>query len=329
MLSRSFGPGLSIVLALLSFTVGTVLVRSLVPLQQGGQLGEKLAHLAADGDQYDALFLGSSRVLRAFDAGRFDAELARAGVALRSYNLGVKGVYSLEQDFLLHHVLARPPARLRWILLEAGPIGLTLAEHSDWARPPQPLTQRAIQWHTPRETRRVLAAIRRLPLPLGRRLSLAREHLDLFARNVTNLGVLAHWLFGLPVPGPGRQAVDAPEAYRALAERVQAENRLPVDLDELDLAFYPAQARAAAAAGIELVYVTLPGEEGSPEVLALHGLGQLETLFHFNDPERHPELFERAQRYDLGHLNARGAALFTRRLAAVFLDHQQRTADRE
>jgi hypothetical protein len=64
---------------------------------------------------------GSSRVLHWIDTEVVDAELGRGGMGVRSYNFGLRGMRTFEQDHLLHHVLALEPRRLRWVFMEGGP----------------------------------------------------------------------------------------------------------------------------------------------------------------------------------------------------------------
>ena len=335
------------VLALLSFAVGAALVRSLVPPAEGGQLAIKLEYFAAHKDEYDAVYIGSSRVHHGLDPVLVDGELARAGVELCSFNLGVAAMSTFEQDFLLHRVLDLQPERLRWIFLEGGPVGVALPRHHAFLEDPALFSARGVQWHTSLETRKVLACLRPLPLPPWRKLELALAHLELFGRNLTGLGRadailervfepaserkrLLEELHSLASRRAGFQGLDESDRrpggepedpalggnpYLSQSRRVAAENALPVVLSELDVEFYREQLRAAAERGIELVYFTPPGGEGSPEALRLHELGILPVLHHFNDPERYPELFQEEQRIDLGHLNRSGAERFSRLFA--------------
>jgi hypothetical protein len=50
-------------------------------------------------------------------------------------------------------------------------------------------------------------------------------------------------------------------------------------------------------------------------------LGLVRDVLDLDDPQRHPELFEADAFYDRGHLGERGAALYTRALAARFAAH--------
>lgn len=345
-------------LALGSFLAGAALLRTQVPLADELHLRAKLEHFAAHKDEYDAIYLGSSRVLRGLDPLRIDADLRQAGLPMRSYNFGVRGMLPFEQDFVLHRLLESGSSRLRWIFFEGGPLSTTLPEHNPFEDERGLFSERGVQWHTPRETRNVLACLRRVRLPLARKLQLARAHLELLGRNLCNLGrgpeILAHWG---SAPGPAhlpgkrwergieREGFEGndlikggelsprmeayrldPELYQAELARVVRENALPVRLEEVELEIYREQQRAAAQHGVELVYITTPTQEGNPEVLRLHELGHVTTLFHFNDPERYPELFQLDHRFDRGHVNERGAQRFSSLFAQALRAHLEASA---
>jgi hypothetical protein len=109
------------------------------------------------------------------------------------------------------------------------------------------------------------------------------------------------------------------EEHRRRVDQVRQQNEMPVDLARLDLGLLEERKRAARAAGVRLIYMTMPGESGSPEVLRLHEAGLLGTLLHFNDPDRYPELFAKELRETPAHLNRDGARVFSRLLAEELL----------
>jgi hypothetical protein len=332
--------GVELALAVLAFLGGAALVRAHLPPAEGGSLDRKLAAFAAAKDEYDAVAIGSSRMASAFDPVRFRGELARAGVELRAFNLGAAGARTFEQDWILRRVLALEPARLRWIFLEGGPVGLGLLHphaYGDVARPPQ---ARDVQWHDLAGTHAFLRALEAVPLAPLRKLGLALQHLGLAARRLANVGRGPELVRALAAPRERRAALHRlaeagqrdegfqphPEAMqewsrigRARIAALARANGRPVVLADLDAGLARAQVAAAAARGVELVHVTPPSGEDSAELLALHAAGSVPALLHFNDPVRFPELYEPGARHDLGHLSARGAERFTRLLAEAFL----------
>jgi hypothetical protein len=328
--------GVEWTIAVLAFLGGAALVRAHVPVAEGGSLDQKLAAFEAAKDEYDAVAIGSSRIASAFDPRVFGGEVARAGIELRAFNLGAAGARTFEQDWVLRRVLALAPARLRWIFLESGPVGVGMPhthEYGDVAHPP---SNRDVQWHDLHGTHAFLRALGAVPLPTRRKLELARQHLGLAARRLASVGrgpeILAELAGGraraaLPAAvwldagfQPHHEALPEWGAIgRARIAAVAASNARPVELGDVDAELYRAQVAAAAVHGVELVYVTPPSGISSAEVLTLHAAGIVPALVHLNDPVRHPELFEPSARHDLGHLSARGAERFTRLLADAFL----------
>ena len=90
----------------------------LPPAELPSTLREKLAHLAAHGGEYDAIFVGSSRIQNHLMPALFDRLTAEGGKAVKSFNAGVSSMHTPEDGWFLEQILARKPARLRWVFLE-------------------------------------------------------------------------------------------------------------------------------------------------------------------------------------------------------------------
>lgn len=332
-------------LALLALASGCALVKHFAALDPRGALGELLTEFAGRKDEIDALLLGSSHLRQGFDEALLERELGAEGLEFRALNFGVPGLRSLEQGFLLEHLLAQQPARLKWVVLEAGPIRVDAERDYEQADDPTAITARAIQCRSFATSYRALAAIHHGALPLSEKLARAGRELELLARNQLNLGVLADRLTGarhaarqeragapLQLDRASRAIQRAERAqarvehnrdraestYRAVAQQVAAGNRERVSAAELDLGFYPWLERTAARAGVRVVYVTAPSSSASVDALSLAELGELTPLIHLNDPERFPELFQSELRRDFDHLNPAGAERFSRLFAAEF-----------
>ena len=354
-----------LVLALIAFQTGTWIVQRLVPADPGDALAAARQRYAAGAAEAELVVIGSSRVEAGLDAGELERSLRTAGRPVRVLNYGVSGLRGLEQTHVLREVLAQRGARLRWVVLEAWPPGITIRRNTDYSTSAMGVNARAISWHTTDVTRRALVAIAGFDLPLAERLDLASHHLDLWARRTWNLGLASERLpepprrprtvlRGGPVlPGPGMQAGEKPglgrkpgldgkrglgrkwksawsaDQYARRATRVAEDNLLQVDLDALDLELFAERERLALGAGVQLIYLTMPGETGSPEVLRMAEAGHLDRdggardrppLLHLNDPVRYPELFDPALRKTPAHLNPEGAEVFSRLLAKRLLE---------
>ena len=90
----------------------------LPPAELPSTVREKLAHLAAHGDDYDVIFVGSSRIQNHIMPALFDRLTAEGGLPVKSFNAGVSSMHTPEDGWYLEQILARKPARLRWVFLE-------------------------------------------------------------------------------------------------------------------------------------------------------------------------------------------------------------------
>jgi len=170
-------------LAGLGFALTAAALRPLVPWPEDYGLAAKMRWWEEHADEYDLVFLGSSRVYRAFDPAAFEAELAQLGRPLRSFNFGIGGVRPFEMDLILRAVLARAPERLRWVLFECLALDPRFPPRED------PTAGRVVYWHTPGRTRDVLSALASATCEPDDERELARER-PLFAR----MAEAAGWL---------------------------------------------------------------------------------------------------------------------------------------
>ena len=75
-----------------------------------GEVSEKLAYFARHKDEYDAVFVGSSRVYRQIAPGVFDRQVAAStGRAMRSFNLGAPSMFLPESLYVIDRILAQRP----------------------------------------------------------------------------------------------------------------------------------------------------------------------------------------------------------------------------
>jgi len=349
---RTLKPVLYLVLAATTFFAVAAIVRLFVPWPVGVGMQAKMEYFLDHADEFDTLIIGSSRTVRGLDNKLVEQRLAEAGVEMHTFNLAVGGMRSFEQDFLLHRVLEMHLPRVRRIFYEGGPVGMGLRDDHIFRNPPNLETERGVFWHSIGETANVLGAIRRLPVPLWRKLDLAETHLLLCAWKVVNYGkgesILERWREtderremreadeARIAKGSGHEGLedatgrtrskelddlaDDPGPFEQRMREIPAENAMDVPLDTVDVDIYREQFAAAKAAGVELIYFIPPGYEGSPERLRLHELGVIPTLLDFNDPAKYPALFRFDHRFDKGHLNRAGVEVFSRAFADAVLE---------
>ena len=325
--------------------------RSLPPAELPPVVREKLTHLAGHGGEYDAIFLGSSRVEYHIMPAVFDREAAGHGVAVKSFNAGVAGMRPPEDGYLLDQILHRPHRRLRWVFIE-------LSAFSEV--PYLAGTERVAYWHdwerlilvskcAANQFRAVeFSGARRRRTPWADRMAACMkpltqwlDHVRLFAGKAVSLGrgaTLAgrmvtpaapdpdrteDWLgAGWSYAGDDRQRISGDELARyeqAHAERFQTPSRKDSH-DELSheaLEILLAKVARAGARPILIVPPTPTKKHYFPPPAREPHL----TIFDFSDVREYPELFKTENRQDIEHLNAAGAEVFSRILAQRFVEH--------
>ena len=323
--------------------IGTALwLGRLDPFSEVPIVREKWNYWKQNKDSFDTLFIGTSRTFRGVMPSLFDQLTQEAGVATRSYNFGVDGMFPPEDAYVAEHLLRDPPKKLRWVFIEMG-VFISGFE----GRPPESV--RTIYWHdwprtwlSIRETlwpkqkpvkwKRWLKPDGKDPAPA----SVVLTHLRVFAVKMLNIGrgagtwerIVFNRPIGplnmgvtqdgfLPTTGDGIMRGEILERYqREYAERQQKPARVvqirPYAQESLDGVL--AHVRKAGAQAIFLVAPTTGELSGHPK--AGSGLATLD----FREMDKYPELYDPAVRTDTAHLNARGAELYTRRLAERFID---------
>lgn len=326
--------------AVVSCALALAGLRALTPYPDDYGLGAKLEHFAEHRDEFDLVYLGSSRVYRSFVPELVDAELAARGHALRSFNLGVAGMGDFEADWLLREVLAMEPERLRRVVLEVPLYSPELFEANAHSA-------RVIAWHDFEGT---LGALEATELLAGAsRHELLRLHLELWARRALHLGqgrrLIARALGDdreRARHGLSREMLGAARGYLALedtpgeeyarrrgeflaqpqeharrVERIPVDRRLRPGLGSYPLGLLAERVASLRAAGIEPIFVAVPGARARATVYSLVDEGRVEGLLDFNDPARYPELFTPESRFDRNHLTRESAARFSRTFAAA------------
>ncbi len=122
------------------------------PFQRADKIEKKFAYFAEHKDEFDFVFIGSSRVMNQISPRIFDQAMATAGRPCRSINLGYAAMFLPESSLLIDRVRALHPARLRGMLVElSSPTPRHDAQH--------PLMAREIYWHGPVGTALACAAV--------------------------------------------------------------------------------------------------------------------------------------------------------------------------
>ncbi|MHC4903178.1 MAG: hypothetical protein ACYTGM_17250 [Planctomycetota bacterium] len=329
-----------VALFLMAFIGACHLFGALLPQSPHSVRSVKLDHFAKHKDEYDTIFLGSSRVYRGINPETFDGETAALGLPTRSFNFGVSGMVGLETEFVLNEILAMKPARLRWVFIEPAHLRLRIADEN--AR-----TQRVISWHDLGST---LSATRGLLTADHGELDRLREiwkHWQAYCYRMTNLGGARLELDEPPrraralEPGTvlgkkrnGYQPLDVRrrkrrhleflnqlEQYREEVENL-AEREVPAEpLDGFNARYLTRLRDAVESFGATPIFLITPSSDRghSDYVINAHREGLISRLMRFDDPRRFPDLFEVDARFDAAHLSRKGASLLSQSVADRFV----------
>jgi len=300
-------------------------------------IGSTLAYVTEHRDDFDLLFVGSSRMMRGIIPAEFDARLAERGLAISSFNFSAIGMREHEANVYLRQILEAQPARLRW----------TLVETSDWTPSmlrPNRFSARSIAWHEPRESWLVMRDSLALDQPIEIRWDDFSTHLlHLLARSG---GLGRGWdrwraVFrgGEPAKSPAAGRVQHrgfvpytqfDHEHGATAEHRRQYLESPHRITEpAGIAAAPEAVIAAAlerqsaeiqAFGTEAIAVAMPRLKPFERPTIPPQTSSAVRSLAFDDPAAYPEFYRVENRFDAEHLNTAGARRFSRLLADQFAD---------
>jgi hypothetical protein len=303
----------------------------------------KLTWLAGHADDFDVLFLGSSRTYRQVIPELFDQLMADAGKPVRSFNLGIDGMRPPEDTYVLEEVLKHRSKPLQWVFVECNPLRLTMRDEDQD-------TVRAVYWH---DWKRFATLFRRAFLAdekkrnwRDRTKEIAKacpdffDHTGYWLQNMTHIGqghaAIENWLFkgGMPPVamhdvGPrrdGYKVSDAPEQMNAeqLAAYQEELAEMKLNPPRADYADRVSQEeleekqRIVERAGGKLALLIPPFTASKYFNPKPSENGPL--LLDFSSPAKFPELFAPEHHSDSGHVNRVGAELYTRQIVRALLE---------
>ena len=339
----------------LAFFATSAVFRERLRLPSEVPTSAKIQYLALHGDEYDTLFLGSSRVYQHIIPTVFDRAMAEAGAPTHSYNLGMSAMFTPEDTFVLEQALAKRKRPLKYVIVESS--GIIQTDYSFFGTDQ---TLRVAYWHDFKRLATVMRAIffqnhDRAAFPtdlkkLPEQFKQFGYHFHLFISNYCNLGRGMEWCKRerqlLRTAGNRSE-----NKTHAVATRGRASGSLrqlsegnegyayvdpPIDLDAVQWAAIEAfvkrqpsrkfgdlesqrdlqaKRRLVAAHGGRMLALIPPSAQ-EPVFVPDPKFGAPIAVLDFCDSKRYPELFLRENRQDAGHLSTRGAELFSRLLAA-------------
>jgi hypothetical protein len=332
LLKRLFHVGI----ALVAFVAACACLNRRLPVPPVENVTPKLRFFGAHKDEFDTLFIGTSRIHHQISPAIFDAATAQAGRATHSFNFGVDGMHPPESFFVTENILALRPRKLRWVFFELEGVQI------DWWRAGAG-TRRLEYWHDWKHTslviRRALDPRRNSPwyAQLFRALLRGRviaQHLQLFAKRFSRAGavadLIANWHNDARPGfrgqlGPAKDGYEPPLPPMPPARVASYLNKLRRESSGAHLQYVDPYAEQAyrefasrfAALGARTFFVITPVATQSPQRFHPPAPG---PVFLFNDANKFPQLYDPAVRADEGHLTQASADEFTRLLAQQFLD---------
>ena len=339
--------GLPVAAWVLGFALTTWLAGRCLPAPEvPSTIREKLAHFAAHGGAYDAVFIGSSRIQNHIMPGLFDRLAAAGGHPVKSFNAGIASMHTPEDAWMLEQILAGRPARLRWVFLEIDFFETAMQEG-------QRGTHRGINWHDgPRFAQlcRRLLVLKNLHSETLERLRDFLDHLAAFGQHATQLGrgaqLFDRWRHSaaaepmswekLGVNGDGwvpTRPDDAAESAAQLARLAslvaerQTKTAKPRQSDRVTQAVLAEAIGKIIHAGATPILIIPPRTRSTYFVPSAEN-ARLAAVIDLCSPAKYPQLYAPQYRVDTSHLNAAGAEIFTGIVAERFLEiaHRARPA---
>lgn len=329
---------LSVVLAVGTAFVVAALLRGATPAATSFPPADRLQYYLDHSEDFDTLFVGTSRVYRGVVPREFDARMAQLGMPTRSLNLGEPGMRGFEIDRLVRFLVKRPTGNLENLFLDLG------------VRAPreEKQTHRTVEWHTARQTLAAVSMSRALGFEGPERRQALLFHLKQFGMRQSNYGLgpeLWQRMRWQPEVAPawlsegGYQSLEAEQGQnfkrrnrRFLSrldryERTVARyrDRPPAELSpviEASLARWIDEALLVQGRGVRPVGLVSPGYGRLRDLESGGETGPL--LLNFDRPALHPDLFEPQSRFDEVHLTAAAARRYSTLVAETFVAELRR-----
>lgn len=336
------------VVGVAAFLIICIGLRALLPFPEiDGGVSQKFRFFAAHKDEFDTLFIGSSRIYFQISPAIFDRVTRESGLPTHSFNFGIGGMYLPETSYLLEQILNLKPRNLRWVFIEYDEL------QTKWS-PENQTSRRALYWA---DWKRVALLLRKLTdagtdslwLPNPTKLhdivlrqneekntrSLLTFYVTQVERNYTNISraadVLDHFLsrdtkerrasyLGAASDGyvirPNRMSANQATAYeRALAAAMPQTGTRP--LSPYAVEAYRQCAQEVRDIGAAPIFLITPS---TTEInVAAESTGLPGVVMAFNNPRAYPNLFRSSARRDGQHLTKAGAEEFTRIVATNFV----------
>ncbi len=327
-------------------------------------LRSKLEYYGTHSDEFDSLIVGSSYAFSGIDPFEFDAAMQEQGIESSTFNLAINGLLGHAIDEALRLALkADTDGRLKRVYIDLRPLEVGMhplfagTEYETWWHSfGQTRAVLGTVWKS-RESfiRKIsfskyhLALLIENHLPLGTARSLLSEKQEeadhgWFDRLVSEyrgfesldpdrvynpVGEDDSDISWIMLDQRGRMLEDPPGLKRAEQKLIE-DAAGPGDLRGQNVEFWRKQSSLLRSHDVVGVHIIMPAFSNplTSAGKAIAREGAFDSFISFNDPAVFPEFFDINNRFEYGHLNRDGAALFSRRLgsemAAYLLDNPSR-----
>ncbi len=302
---------------------------------------EKVRFFEENRDDYNTLFIGSSRTYRHLSPELFDRSVSR-DLGIRSFNLGAPSYFFPKTAILFREIMEEKPPRLRYVVFE-------LSKAADRPGERNLHTKELKYWYDLESTLLLMRTILESDEEPGEKIRYGSIHLMTLVEKLLNVGhgveiirfVTEEKSSGLVLgprvdgfcskdtewaettgregavfrPNPARIARRTAESREGFSRgRLAAGKGSPALLEE-----YREIIELAQQSGVKLFFV-LPPKVGGAYEIAVPVFDSLpdSITIDLGDPSLRPELYELRHSFDRGHLNHAGAMVFTRLLAREF-----------
>ncbi len=329
---------------LISFTIGSIIFGKFIPFPEINVITSKLENFPKNKDKYNTVFIGSSKIYRHIVPTEFDKLMEKRGKNIKSYNFGIHGMSPLESYFFIKKILAMKPKNLEYVFIELEIIRLNANENLR--------TNRAIYWHSLEHTFWVYDLILDSQASLREKYDLLKIHTVPLIYNLGNIGKIDGLIQRIN-NNPGNQdkrnmVMQNPDidGYLPLHREIDVifQQRHQDFLDNLDtyyekvnLLTQPSDTvvtlnptllqvtkdivQTVKDSDVTPIFIIAPLLEKRENLIALSTKGYVPTLFSFNNPIEYPRLYDPKLRFDMVHLNEKGAREFTQLLAEKFSEY--------
>jgi hypothetical protein len=325
-------------IAVLALVVTCAVLNRLLPFPEIEVVSRNLRFFLQHRDEFDTIFIGSSRIRHQISPAIFDRTMSAAGLPTRTFNFGINAMVAPEDGYVLERLLGARPRRLRWVFIELDEL------HSE-GFPRTAGTRRLVYWHDGKRTAFVLRAIldagyeegrfsllgklRDVVIPVSGH-SEARDrlffHTALFFKNFANVGRkvdLTNWIARLWKAEVFAQELES-NGYIPLRGNMSASESIIYET-ELQSAVIHARSQFVSAStehayrnlvedvrktGATPIFVVTPVTTQTKFGFRREA-GIAATIMSFNDAAAYPQLYRKETRIDRNRVNSAAAEEFT------------------